>query len=105
MTSGEWIDVIPLIDPKQDKWDNTLTGANSWRVEGGELIAGFADAKPCKLLLPLDGAWQSFEYEVEFTRGPGGRIQRQHPDIQGRLPGGPGRKTDFIWAERGAESF
>lgn len=69
--SDEWIDVIPLIDPQLDKWDMRLTGKNKWRIDNGELIAGYADDKPCKLLLPLDANWRAFECEVEFTRRTG----------------------------------
>jgi formylglycine-generating enzyme required for sulfatase activity len=69
--SGEWIDVIPLIDPDLDKWDMRLTGRNEWRIEQGELVA-VADEKPRKLLLPLDSDfWPSFECELEFTRRAG----------------------------------
>lgn len=69
--SGEWIDVIPLIDPQRDKWDMRSTGRNDWRIEHGELIA-VADDKPSKLLLPLDAdGWRAFECELDFTRRSG----------------------------------
>ncbi|HVJ68364.1 MAG TPA: protein kinase [Caulifigura sp.] len=87
VAKDEWIDVIPLIDPKQDKWNNPQTGANDWRVEGNELIAGSADAKPCKLILPLDSAWQAFECEVEFTRRSGsGTFNFNIPTSRGDCP-------------------
>lgn len=72
--SDEWIDVIPLIAPQFDRWDNSFTGVNEWRSEGDGIATGYADAKPCKLLLPLDAAWSAYEVEIEFTRrsGPGG---------------------------------
>ena len=36
--SDEWIDVIPLIEPQEDKWDvPRVTGKNAWRIEQGEL--------------------------------------------------------------------
>jgi hypothetical protein len=69
--SGEWIDVLPLIDPQLDKWDMRLTGKNEWRMEQGELVA-VAEEKPRKLLLPLDAdRWPSFECELDFTRRAG----------------------------------
>ena len=69
--TGEWIDVIPLIDPQLDKWDMHLTGKNEWRIEQGELVA-IADEKPSKLLLPLDSDfWPSFECELDVTRRAG----------------------------------
>jgi serine/threonine protein kinase/Leucine-rich repeat (LRR) protein len=72
--SEEWINVIPLVDPRADKWNNPLTGLNEWRRQGEELVTGYADVKPGKLLLPLDADWRSYEWEIEFTRrsGPGG---------------------------------
>lgn len=72
--SNEWIDIIPLIDPQLDRWNIKFTGTNEWRIENGELSSGYADDKPCKLLLPLDGDWLAYECEVEVTRrsGPGG---------------------------------
>ena len=70
--SDEWIDVIPLIDPKSDKWDMRLTGKNDWRIEQGELVVGGTDDKPGKLLLPLDSNFlPSFECELEVTRRKG----------------------------------
>ena len=69
--SDEWIDVIPLIDPQLDRWNIAQTGKNEWRIDNGELITGYADDKPCKLLLPLDSDWRAFECEVEFTRRAG----------------------------------
>src|ERR1043165_6310257 len=70
-TDYDWIEVIPLIDPKLDKWDLPSTGKNEWRVENGELAGGYADAKPHKLLFPLDSDWAAFECEFEFTRRSG----------------------------------
>jgi hypothetical protein len=66
--SDEWIDVIPLIDPQKDRWNISVTGKNQWRIDNGELSVGYADAKPHKLLLPLDSTWPAFECELEFTR-------------------------------------
>ncbi len=71
--TDEWIDVLPLIDPQRDRWNNSSTGLNEWRLDGGELVSGYADDKLCKLLLPLDASWQAFECEVEFTRRVGTR--------------------------------
>jgi hypothetical protein len=69
--SGEWIDVLSLIDPQRDKWDMRLTGKNEWRMEQGELVA-VADEKPSKLLLPLDAdGWPAFECELIVTRRAG----------------------------------
>lgn len=37
--SDEWFDVIPLINPRDDKWDlPQRTGKNAWRIEQGELV-------------------------------------------------------------------
>lgn len=65
--SDEWIEVIPLIDPKLDKWDMRLTGKNEWRVVNGELTAE-PDEKPSNLIFPIDADfWPSFECELECT--------------------------------------
>ena len=69
--SDEWFDVIPLIDPREDKWDvPQKTGKNVWRIEQGELVVG-ADSLGSKLVLPLDSDWQAFECEIDFTRRAG----------------------------------
>jgi serine/threonine protein kinase len=73
--SGEWIDVIPLIDPELDKVGREgTTGLNDWAVTNGELTVGSADNRPCKLVLPVSIQGPSVEVEVELTRtgGPGG---------------------------------
>ncbi|WP_417850879.1 LamG-like jellyroll fold domain-containing protein [Thalassoglobus sp.] len=70
--SGEWIDVIPLIDPEQDRWAVPgLTGANGWRIEKDELFVKIEDGKPCKLVFPVDIESKSIEWDVEFTRTNG----------------------------------
>jgi hypothetical protein len=66
--SGEWIDVIPLIDPKQDKWSHVFAGENDWRIEENELFVGKDDNKAHKLIFPVDSDWPAFECELEFTR-------------------------------------
>jgi formylglycine-generating enzyme required for sulfatase activity/serine/threonine protein kinase len=69
--NGEWIDVIPLIDPVADKLDiPQATGQNGWRKENNELVIPL-DERGSKLLLPLDSAWSAFECELEFTRHAG----------------------------------
>ncbi len=69
--SDEWIDVIPLIDPREDKWDNPQqTGKNAWRIEQGELAVD-GDRLGSKLVLPLDSDWSAFECEIDFTRRAG----------------------------------
>lgn len=57
--SGEWIDVIPLMDPELDKSDRIPVGKNEWRIEDGELLVGQAGATPHELIFPLDGAWMA----------------------------------------------
>lgn len=70
-SSGEWIDVIPLIDPRVDKWDiPQRTGKNAWRLEGAELLSD-RDQFASKLILPLDSDWSAYECELEFTRRAG----------------------------------
>ena len=74
--SDEWIDVIPLIEPREDKWDDPQkTGKNAWRIEQGELAVD-GDGFGSKLVLPLDSDWPAFECEIDFTRraGEGGFI-------------------------------
>lgn len=86
-TRDHWIDVVPLIDPQQDKWDNTVTGKNEWRIEQGALLAANTDGKPSKLILPLDSDWQAFECELEFTRtAGGGGFSINLPTSQGECP-------------------
>lgn len=69
--SGQWIDIIPLIDPKLDKWDiKDFTGANKWSRVESDLVSGYDD-QPSKLILPLDADWKSYECEIEFTRRRG----------------------------------
>lgn len=69
--SDEWIDVIPLVDPRADKWDvRRRTGKNAWRIEGTELHSD-GDPLASKLILPLDSDWPAFECELEFTRRVG----------------------------------
>ncbi|MBT6157241.1 MAG: SUMF1/EgtB/PvdO family nonheme iron enzyme, partial [Planctomycetaceae bacterium] len=71
--SGEWIDVIPLIDPDEDKTEVVgLTGNNKWSVTESELVNAFDEAAS-KLTLPLDSDWKSYECEIEFTRNKGDR--------------------------------
>jgi serine/threonine protein kinase len=71
IASGEWFDVIPLIDPQADKSDvPNWTGTNDWRIEQGELVAG-VDKLGSKLVLPLDSDWSAFEIQIEFTRRSG----------------------------------
>ncbi len=72
--SGEWIDVISLIDPVVDKLDiPRATGKNDWSIEQNELSTS-SDARGSKLLFPLDSEWAAFECEIDFTRrlGDGG---------------------------------
>ncbi len=70
-TSGEWIDVIPLIEPAQDKLNVAKqTGQNAWRIEQGELVVG-GDSLSSKLQLPLDSDWPAYECELDFTRRKG----------------------------------
>ena len=96
-TSGEWIDVIPLIDPSADKLDiPQVTGQNGWRKENNELVIP-SDERASKLLLPLDSAWSAFECELEFTRRAGsGGFNVNLPTQQGECsvvvdhPSGPG---------------
>ena len=74
--SDEWIDVIPLIEPREDKWDDPQkTGKNAWRIEQGELAVD-GDGFGSKLVLPLDSDWPAFACEIDFTRraGEGGFI-------------------------------
>ncbi len=69
--SDEWIDVIPLIEPQEDKWDvPRATGKNAWRIEQGELSID-GDRFPSKLVLPLDFDGPAFECEIDFTRRAG----------------------------------
>ena len=69
--SGQWIDIIPLIEPKLDKWDiKDFTGANKWSRVESDLVSGYDD-QPSKLILPLDADWKSYECEIEFTRRRG----------------------------------
>ena len=69
--SDEWINVIPLIDPREDKWDiPQQTGKNAWRIEQGELAVD-GDRLGSKLVLPLDSDWPAFECEIDFTRRAG----------------------------------
>jgi serine/threonine protein kinase len=69
--SEDWIDVIPLIDPREDKWDiPRVTGKNAWRIEQGELAVD-GDRLGSKLVLPLDSDWSAFECEIDFTRRAG----------------------------------
>lgn len=69
--SDEWIDVIPLIEPQEDKWDvPRATGKNAWRIEQGELAVD-GDRFPSKLVLPLDFDGPAFECEIDFTRRAG----------------------------------
>jgi serine/threonine protein kinase/formylglycine-generating enzyme required for sulfatase activity len=93
--TGEWIDVLPLIDPQLDKWDMRLTGKNDWRIEQGELIA-VADEKPSKLLLPLDAeAWSAFECELDVTRRSGEQgFSLNFPAGNGDTPLGFGRPNN-----------
>ena len=69
--SEEWVDILPLIDPKQDKYDLPgLTGNNDWRMVRGELEY-LGDAKNGKLLWPITLLGPAMEFEVEFTRRSG----------------------------------
>lgn len=69
--SDEWIDVIPLIEPREDKWDvPRVTGKNAWRIEQGELAVD-GDRLPSKLVLPLNFDGPAFECEIDFTRRAG----------------------------------
>ncbi|MGE0758924.1 MAG: DUF1080 domain-containing protein, partial [Pirellulaceae bacterium] len=69
--SDEWIDVIPLIEPREDRLDlPQVTGKNAWRIEQGEL-AVYGDGFPSKLFLPLDSDWPALECEIDFTRRAG----------------------------------
>ncbi len=66
--SDEWIDVIPLIDPVNDKFNvPQVTGKNDWRIEHDELEI-LRDQRGSKLLFPLDSQWKAFECEIDFTR-------------------------------------
>jgi len=70
-TSDEWIEVIPLIAPRTDKWDiYQQTGKNAWKIEQSNLVIG-GDSLGSKLLLPLDSDWPAFECEIDFTRRAG----------------------------------
>lgn len=86
--SDKWIDVIPLIDPQLDKWNIRSTGKNEWRIEQGELVAGDADDKPHKLLLPLDSDFRpSFDCELEVTRRKGNQgFNLNFPTANGDTP-------------------
>lgn len=65
---SDWIDVLPLIDVKQDKITLVgLTGKNEWRIENGELHY-HGDDKNGKLLWPITLLGPAMEFEVEFTR-------------------------------------
>jgi serine/threonine protein kinase len=65
---SDWIDVLPLIDVKQDKFTLVgLTGKNEWRIENGELHY-HGDDKYGKLLWPITLLGPAMEFEVEFTR-------------------------------------
>ncbi len=69
--SGEWIDVIPMIDPLVDRLNvPQATGKNDWRIEQEELVI-LRDQRGSKLLLPLDSQWSAFECEIDFTRRTG----------------------------------
>jgi serine/threonine protein kinase/formylglycine-generating enzyme required for sulfatase activity len=69
--SGEWIDVISLIDPLQDRWVIPgNTGESAWTIENGELVSD-GDQQASKLLFPLDSDWLAYECELEFTRRTG----------------------------------
>ncbi|MCC9606207.1 protein kinase [Blastopirellula sp. JC732] len=66
--SGEWIEVLPLVDPKLDKQDEAnFTGANDWYVENGTLVVGDKDDKPHNLLFPIDSNWSAYEVEMKLT--------------------------------------
>ena len=68
---GEWIDVLPLIDPQADRWQvPPLTGKNDWRLVQGELVVA-RDERASKLIFPLDSDWKSLECELEVTRRAG----------------------------------
>ncbi len=70
--SGEWIDVIPMIDPLVDRLNvPQLTGKNDWRIEQEELVI-LRDQRGSKLLFPIDSNWSAFECQIDFTRRTGG---------------------------------
>ncbi len=82
----DWIDVIPLIDPAQDRFDLAQLGKNDWRVERGELKYT-SDGKPGKILFPLIIGGPSLEWEIEFTRdGNDGSFNTDVPASGGILP-------------------
>jgi serine/threonine protein kinase len=69
--AADWIDVLPLIDVKQDKFNLPgLTGINDWRMVRGELEY-LGDSKNGKLLWPITLLGPAMEFEVEFTRRAG----------------------------------
>ncbi|MBA4017129.1 MAG: hypothetical protein C0483_08155 [Pirellula sp.] len=84
--SDEWVDVLPLIDPAQDKVDlPNLTKKNDWSIKNGELTYtddGFSG----KLLFPIRYSGLDTEWEIEFTRTAGGRNFNLDP----LTPGGTG---------------
>ena len=85
--SGEWIDVLSLIDPQADKLAvSGMTGKNDWRKENEELVVA-KDEQASKLLMPLDSAWSAFECEIEFTRRAGrGGLNLNIPSQRGECP-------------------
>ena len=99
--SEEWIDVIPLIDPREDKWDiPQKTGKNAWRIEQDELVVD-GDSLGSKLVLPLDSDWPAFECEFEFTRRAGeSGLNLNLPAKGGECPlvfDPPGNSVGGVW--------
>lgn len=69
--SGQWIDVLPFVEPAFDKLDVLgLTGKNDWRIENGALCY-YGEAKPGKLLFPVRYHGNALEWEIDFTRTSG----------------------------------
>ena len=88
---SEWLELIPLIDPAQDKYDlPNHTGANKWQIRNGELRFG-PDSKPGKLLFPVRLLGRFYEFEMDVTRLSG------NAPINTDIPARTGR-VNIIWS-------
>jgi hypothetical protein len=83
--AGQWVDVIPLIDPQRDsKWTQQWLGVNKWTKENGTLIY-HRDPNPAKhgtIRLPLLTDTGNVEVELDYTYVEGDTRGNPYP---GRL--------------------